>query len=230
MNNWFKKLNLLSRLYFLKFRVSKKDSIFKKESHKYLSTEIKSGNLNYKQLKYLYNNIYNKTDDVIQSLIPVSQAMIKGIPINEIERIVKKLPYAINSKDNSELYSKNYKDLKFILDKYITYIDRNVLKSNIERNIYKYLSTLKMAYLNNIPKDKIYKYVEENVKKSNNHIKIKTSKAKYRVRIKSNNKYYVRDFSSYKSAENFLKHYKITQQLKNTIPKEIKNNDKDLEL
>ena len=59
MNNWFKKLNLLSRLYFLKFRVSKKDSIFKKESHKYLSTEIKSGNLNYKQLKYLYNNIYN---------------------------------------------------------------------------------------------------------------------------------------------------------------------------
>lgn len=225
-----KKLNLLARLYFVKFHVNKKDSIAKRTAHKYLSDEIKNGNLNYKQLKYLYNNIYNKPDEVIQNLIPVSQAMIKGISVNKIENIVSKLPNAINFKNKSELYCKDYRDLKFILDKYITYIDRNVLKSNIERNIYKYLSTLKMAYLNNIPKDKIYKYVEENVKKSNNHIKIKTSKAKYRVRIKSNNKYYVRDFSSYKSAENFLKHYKITQQLKNTIPKEIKNNDKDLEL
>ena len=217
MNNWLKKLNLLSRLYFLKFRVSKKDSIFKKESHKYLSTEIKSGNLNYKQLKYLYNNIYNKTDDVIQSLIPVSQAMIKGIPINEIERIVKKLPYTNNSKDNSELYSKNYKDLKFIFDKYTTYIDYNLSKSYIDYNINKYLF-------------KIYKYVEEKVK-TNKYNVIQTPKAKYKVRVKSNNKYYVRTFNSYKNAENFLKHYRITQKLKNTIPKEkIKNNDKDLEL
>ena len=230
MNNWFNKLNLLSRLYFLKFRVSKKDSIFKKESHKYLSTEIKSGNLNYKQLKYLYNNIYNKTDDVIQSLIPVSQAMIKGIPINEIERIVKKLPYAINSKDNSELYSKNYKDLKFILDKYTTYIDHNLSKSHIDYNINKYLFTLKGAYQNNIPKSEIYKYVEEKVK-TNKHNVIQTPKAKYKVRVKSNNKYYVRTFNSYKSANDFLKHYRITQKLKNMIPKEeIKNNDKDLEL
>lgn len=225
-----KSLNLLAKLYFVKFHVNKKDSIVKRTAHKFLSDEIENGNLNYKQLKYLYNNIYNKPDEVIQNLIPVSQAMIKGISVNKIESIVSKLPNTMNSKNKSELYCKDYKDLKFILDKYITYIDRNVSKSNIERNIYKYLSTLKMAYLNNIPKDKIYKYVEENVKKSNNHIKIKTSKAKYQVHIKSKNKDYVHNFSSYKDAKNFLKHYKITQQLNNSISKETKNNDKDLEL
>lgn len=225
-----KKLNLLAQLYFFKFRTSKRDSVKKKEMHNYLSIMVKSGTLNYTQLKYLYKNIYNKSDNVLENLIPVSRAMIKGIPINEIERIVERLPYVINSKDNSELYSKNHKDLKFIIDKYITYIDHNLSESNLDYIINKYLFTLKVAYLNNIPKSEIYKYVEKKVK-TNKHNVIQTPKNKYKVRIRSNNKCYVRTFNSYKSAKNFLKHYRITQKLNNTVSKEeIKNNDKDLEL
>lgn len=156
-------MNLRTRLYLLKFS---NNAGYTTGMRDYLKKETIEGNLNLKQLKYLYKNLYKKSSYIQQNIYPVSQAMIKGAETEDIESLSKKLldanNYSIYSKGyHNDKYNKLYSDLEFILNKYCDYKNRLPMTTSY-KNAYIYIKTLNEARQNEqIGEDKIYNYVEK---------------------------------------------------------------------
>lgn len=159
-------MNLLTRIYLLKFsnRVG-----YCTGMRDYLKEETQKGNLNFKQLRYLYKNLYKKTPYIQQNIHPVSQAMIKGITIEEIEKISRRLVdaekytiFSVGGKNN--IYNKLYSDLEFMFNNYAKWKE-HCSPTTLHIKTFVYTKLLKTAREENKSfNESIYKYVERNFK------------------------------------------------------------------
>lgn len=194
-------MNLFARLYLYKFS---NQVGYCSGMRDYLKEETKKGNLNIKQLKYLYKNLYKKTYYVQQNIFPVSQAMIKGLTIEEIENISKNLldagKYTVFSRGAKNYkYNKLFKDLEFMFKKYTKW-KKYYSSTMLRRNTFIYTKLLNKAREENkFYDEKIYNYVEENVRNYKNYCnKMKTYKPKG---ITRHSRYTVVDLNNYKEIE-----------------------------
>lgn len=159
-------MNLLTRIYLLKFsnRVG-----YCTGMRDYLKEETQKGNLNFKQLRYLYKNLYKKTPYIQQNIHPVSQAMIKGITIEEIEKISRRLvdaeKYTIFSVGGkNDKYNKLFSDLEFMFNNYAKWKE-NCSPTTLHKKSLIYTKLLKTAREENRSfNESIYEYVERNFK------------------------------------------------------------------
>ncbi len=159
-------MNLLNSIYLLKF---KNNVGYSTGLRDYLKEETEKGNLNLKQLRYLYKNLYKKTPYIQQNIYPVSQAMIKGVTTEEIEKISKRLVdaekytiFSVNGKNDT--YNKIYSDLEFMLNNYASWKER-CSPSTLHTKTFVYTKLLKTAREEEKSfNESVYEYVERNAK------------------------------------------------------------------
>ncbi len=93
-----------------------------KSLHSYLNEMVEQDKLTHENLEYLYNNLYKDKSSLIkQNIFPVSQFLIKGYSIEEVEKLANLLPdahnFAIdccNENEKGDLFNKMFVDLEFV--------------------------------------------------------------------------------------------------------------------
>ena len=96
----------------------------------YISDRVNEGKLDYKKLKYLYDNLYKGHSEFIkQNIYPVGEFLSAGYSIEECEKITDLLEdatgksvFCYNQKEKGYRFNKLFLDLKFCFNNYDDFI------------------------------------------------------------------------------------------------------------
>ena len=164
---------------------------YAKDLREYIMENTLNGNINYDNLKYIYNTLYKKQSLFIkQNIYPVCDFLQKGYSISECETLASLLPDAKNmtifcydKSDEGKLYNKLFFDLTFVYENYDKYIKfgydsenslskiKHLLKiTNVdERHIEGIIS--KERFLTHTEEENYLRYLKDEITKTKKQIK-----------------------------------------------------------